>query len=61
MPCDSGVSYLEPAASMTKHETDPTCGKGAVTTRMPFPRVVFSKIATLRDGIDTLRARKLDP
>ena len=40
------VSYREPAASMTKHDTEPTCGKGAVTTRTPFPRVVFSKIAT---------------
>ena len=61
MPLDSGVSYREPAASMTKHETDPTCGNGAVTTRMPFPSVVFSKIATPRDGIDTLRARTADP
>ena len=28
MPFDSGVSYREPAESMTKHETDPTCGNG---------------------------------
>ena len=38
---------------MTKQDTDPTCGKGAVTTRIPFPSVVFSKIATSRDGIDS--------
>ena len=38
---------------MTKQETDPTCGMGAVTTRMPFPSVDFSKIATAFDGIDT--------
>ena len=46
---------------MTKHETDPTCGNGAVTTRMPLPSVVFSKIATAFDGIDTTRARTADP
>ena len=44
---------------MTKHETDPTCGKGAVTTRTPLPRVDFSKIAMPRDGIDSPRARSL--
>src|SRR4029453_5646119 len=37
---------------MTKHDTEPTCGNGAMTTRMPLPSVVFSKIATARDGID---------
>ena len=44
-----------------KHDTDPTCGKGAVRTRIPLPSVVFSKIATGRDGIDSLRARTADP
>jgi glutamine---fructose-6-phosphate transaminase (isomerizing) len=33
---------------MTKHDTEPTWGKGAVTTRTPLPSVVFSKIATAR-------------
>src|SRR4029078_4677252 len=61
MPFEPGVSYREPAASMTKQETEPTCGKGAVTTRTPFPSVVFSKMATAGDGIDTVRARTVDP
>src|SRR6476659_7257040 len=37
---------------MTKHDTEPTCGNGAVQTRMPLPSVVFSKIAPARVGID---------
>jgi glucosamine--fructose-6-phosphate aminotransferase (isomerizing) len=39
---------------MTKHATELTCGIGAVTTRIPFPRVVCSKTATSADGIDTV-------
>jgi hypothetical protein len=31
---------------MMKQETEPTCGMGAETTRMPFPSVVFSKTGT---------------
>jgi glucosamine--fructose-6-phosphate aminotransferase (isomerizing) len=46
MPCDSRVSYREPAASITKHETEPTWSFRAVTTRTPFPSIVFSKIPT---------------
>jgi glucosamine--fructose-6-phosphate aminotransferase (isomerizing) len=38
---------------MTKHATELICGIGAVTTRMPFARVVCSKTATNVDGIDT--------
>ena len=36
IPFVSAVSYREPAASMTKHETDCACGIGAVSTRRPF-------------------------
>ena len=43
MPLDAGVSYREPAASITKQDTDCTCGMGAVTTRTPLPSADFSK------------------
>ena len=46
MPFDAGVSYREPAASTMKQATEPTCGIGAVSTRMPFPSVVLSKTDT---------------
>jgi hypothetical protein len=41
----SGVSYREPAANMTKHDTDCASGIGAVSTRMPLDNNVFSKTA----------------
>src|SRR5262245_30568986 len=61
IPFCSAVSYREPAESMTKHDTDPTCWKGAVRTRTPFPSVDFSKMDTGFDGIDTTHARSADP
>ena len=40
MPPMSAVSYRDPAANITKHETDWACGIGAVSTRMPFDESV---------------------
>ena len=45
MPPMSGVSYREPAANMTKHDTDCASGIGAVSTRMPLDNDVLSKTA----------------
>jgi hypothetical protein len=45
MPATSGVSYREPAANMTKHDTDCAWGIGAVSTRTPFDNDVLSKTA----------------
>ena len=52
MPLDSGVSYREPAPTVTKHDTDAICGIVAVTRRMPLPSVCFSKTGIGFDGID---------
>ena len=48
IPFDSRVSYREPAASITKHETDCACGTVAVRTRSPLESVVRSNAVMSR-------------
>src|SRR4249920_2062581 len=46
MPLSSRRSYREPAANITKHETDWACAIGAVSSRVPLARVARSKVVT---------------